>query len=130
MQPANPGATPVGTYEINHMPAKDSWLQLGLTDSLSESAGPAIRMEHDDHRKFISTGSGKASEKWRAKQAGLISQGKFDEAMKMDIDEIRRVHGTKYDAAIKEMVADMPKNRGFQNFLKKNGWSVRYCLLE
>jgi RHS repeat-associated protein len=130
MQPANPGTTPVGTYEINHMPAKDSWLQLGLTDTLSESAGPAIRMEFDDHRKFISTGSGKASERWRATQAGLISQGKFDEAMKMDIDEIRRVHGTKYDAAIKEMVADMPKNRGFQKFLKKNGWSVRYCLLK
>lgn len=130
MQPANPGTTAVGTYEINHMPAKDSWLQLGLPNSLSESAGPAIRMEYDDHRKFVSTGSGKASELWRAKQAGLISQGKFDEAMKMDIDEIRRVHGTKYDPAIKEMVADMPKNRGFQNFLKKNGWSVRYCLLK
>ena len=130
MQPANPPGSPLGTYEINHMPAKDSWLQLGLTNSLTEDAGPAIRMEYDDHRNFISTGSGKASAKWRAKQAGLISQGKFDEAMKMDIDEIRRVHGTKYDAAIKEMVDDMPKNRGFQKFLKNNGWSVRYCLLK
>lgn len=130
MQPANPGTTPVGTYEINHVPAKNSWEQLNLANSLSEAGGPAIRMEYNDHRKFISTGSGSASEQWRADQADLISQGKFDEAMKMDIDEIRRVHGTKYDAAIKEMVDDMPKNRAFQKFLKKNGWSIRYCLLK
>jgi len=87
-------------------------------------------MEYDDHRNFISTGSGRANQQWRATQANLISQGKFDEAMKMDIDEIRRVHGTKYDPAIKEMVDDMPKNRGFQKFLKKNGWTINYCLLK
>jgi len=50
--------------------------------------------------------------------------------MKKDIDKIRRVHGTKYDAAIQEMVDDMPKNRGFQKFLKKNGWTIDYCLLK
>jgi hypothetical protein len=48
----------------------------------------------------------------------------------MDIEEIRRVHGTKYDAAIKEMVGDMPENKGFQRFLEKNGWKIRYCLLQ
>lgn len=130
MQPANPTGTPVGTYEINHVPAKDSWMQLGLTHSLSESGGPAIRMDYDDHRDFISTGSSQDSKDWRAAQADLISQGKFDEAMKMDIDEIRAQFGTKYDAAIKQMVDDMPKNRAFQKFLKKNGWSIRYCLLK
>lgn len=43
---------------------------------------------------------------------------------------IRRVHGGKYDAAIKQMVDDMPKNKPFNIFLDKNGWKVRYCLLK
>jgi hypothetical protein len=52
----------------------------------------------------------------------LISQGKFD--------EIRAQYGTKYDAAIKQMVGDVPKNRAFQTFLTKNGWTINYCLLK
>ncbi|MGV9242762.1 DUF6531 domain-containing protein [Streptomyces sp. NPDC003710] len=117
-------------YEVNHIPAKATYLNLGLARDLKESTGPAIRMEYDDHRDFISTGSGKASEKWRAKQQSLIKQGKFDEAMKMDIDEIRRVHGTKYDHAIKEMVDSLPQNRQFQKYLQANGWKIRTCLLQ
>lgn len=117
-------------YEINHLPAKDAYLKLGLPTDLKESTGPSIRMEYDDHRDFISTGSGKASELWRAKQRALILQGKFDEAMKMDIDEIRRKHGTKYDAAIKEMVDSLPNNRKFQKYLADNGWKIRTCLLQ
>ncbi|HWG24950.1 DUF6531 domain-containing protein [Actinospica sp.] len=130
MQPANPAGTPLGTYEINHVPAKDSWMQLGLTNKLSESAGPSIRMEYADHRDFISTGSSQDSKDWRAAQARLISQGRFDKAMKMDIDEIRDQFGTKYDDAIRQMVDDMPKNRGLRTFLRKNGWTINYCLLK
>lgn len=130
MKPANPKGFPNGSYEINHIPAQDSWLQLGLADSLSEHSGPAIRMDYNDHRDFISTGSSLESFEWRAEQARLIKQGEFDKAMQMDIEEIRRVHGMKYDAAIKEMVGDMPENKGFQRFLQKNGWKIRYCLLQ
>lgn len=129
MRPANPAGAPLNSYEINHIPAKNSWQRLHLAHSLEVKDGPSIRMEYRDHRDFISTGPGKANDLWRAEQANLIKQGKFDEAMKMDIDEIRRVHHTKYDAAIKQMVDDMPKNKGFQEFLKKNGWHIRYCLL-
>ncbi|MFD8599497.1 RHS repeat-associated core domain-containing protein [Kitasatospora sp. NPDC059646] len=117
------------SYEINHIPAKATYLGLGTPD-LKESSGPSIRMEYDDHRTFISTGSSAASDRWRAKQTSLIQAGKFDEAMKMDIDEIRRVHGTKYDAAIKEMVDSLPDNKKFQKFLSGNGWSIRTCLLK
>jgi hypothetical protein len=31
--------------------------------------GPAIRMDYNDHRKFISTGSGQDSQDWQAAQA-------------------------------------------------------------
>lgn len=87
-------------------------------------------MDYQDHRDFISTGSGQDSKDWRTAKAKLISQGRFDQAMKMDIDEIRTQYGTKYDNAIQQMVAHMPKNRSFQTFLKKNGWTINYSLLK
>ncbi|MFD9210900.1 DUF6531 domain-containing protein [Streptomyces sioyaensis] len=131
LQPANwTDGSDNTRYEINHLPAKDCYLNLGLPTDLKESTGPAIRMEYDDHRDFISTGSGKINDKWRRDQEALIRQGKFDEAMKKDIDEIRRKHGTKYDAAIKEMVDSLPNNRKFQKYLADNGWKIRTCLLQ
>ncbi|MEU7199676.1 DUF6531 domain-containing protein [Streptomyces sp. NPDC045470] len=116
-------------YERNHVPARAAYLGVGGAQ-LSYGAGPAIRMEYDDHRAFISTGTGRGPDKWRADQRALIAQGKFDEAMKKDIDEIRRVHGTKYDAAIKEMVDHLPYNKPFQKYLADNGWKIRTCLLQ
>jgi RHS repeat-associated protein len=133
LQPANwdvPHPLAANNYEINHIPAKDTYLKLGLATDLKEPTGPAIRMDYDDHRKLISTGSGAASDAWRRKQEALIRQGKFDVAMKMDIGVIRKRHGTKYDAAIKEMVDSLPHNKKFQQYLTDNGWEIRYCLLQ
>jgi RHS repeat-associated protein len=117
------------SYERNHIPARDAYLGIG-TAKLGYGPGPAIRMDYDDHRNFISTGSGRASQAWRAKQADLIRQGKFDVAMKMDIGKIRKQYGTKYDAAIKEMVDSLPHNKAFQKYLSDNGWKLRTCLLQ
>ncbi|WP_051967442.1 RHS repeat-associated core domain-containing protein [Kitasatospora mediocidica] len=117
------------SYERNHMPARDAYLKIAGA-KLGYGAGPAIRMDYDDHRKFISTGSGDESIAWRAKQRSLIRQGKFDVAMKMDIGMIRKAHGTKYDAAIKEMTDHMKVNKPFQKYLSDHGWKIRYCLLE
>ncbi|MEU5545757.1 RHS repeat-associated core domain-containing protein [Streptomyces sioyaensis] len=117
------------SYERNHMPARAAYVGIGGTQ-LGYGAGPAIRMEYQHHRDFISTGSGPGPDKWRADQRALIAQGKFDEAMKKDIDEIRRVHGTRYDAAIKEMVDHLPHNKPFQKYLSDNGWKIRTCLLK
>ncbi|WP_344460936.1 hypothetical protein [Kitasatospora kazusensis] len=50
--------------------------------------------------------------------------------MKMDIGMIRKIHGTKYDAAIKEMVDSLPHNKAFQKHLGDNGWKIRTCLLK
>jgi len=60
----------------------------------------------------------------------MIARGEFDKAMALDITLIRRKFGTKYDAAIAEMVADLPNNTHLQDFLKKNGWTIRTCLLK
>ncbi|MCX4757180.1 RHS repeat-associated core domain-containing protein [Kitasatospora purpeofusca] len=72
------------SYERNHIPARDAYLGVG-TAQLGYGPGPAIRMDYDDHRDFISTGSSAEGKAWRAKQRALIAQGKFDVAMKMDI---------------------------------------------
>jgi hypothetical protein len=61
-------------------------------------------MERADHRAMTSTGSSAASKAFRAKQAKLIKQGKIMEAVQMDIDEIHRRYGSKYDQGIQEML--------------------------
>ncbi|GGG09258.1 hypothetical protein GCM10010995_28590 [Cysteiniphilum litorale] len=62
---------------------------------------PSISMEKSDHMKTASWGrSGKS---FRAKQADLISQGRFKDAQQMDINDIRDKFGSKYDGAISQM---------------------------
>jgi filamentous hemagglutinin len=51
-----------------------------------------------------STGSSREAKAWRKKQQDLIAQGRIREAVKMDIDEARRLFGNKYDVAIQEML--------------------------
>lgn len=89
-------------YEVHHMPAKDS-------SNLKESDGPAIRMEKADHRQTASCGNSKEAMEYRAQQKELIEQGKFREAVQMDIDDIRAKFGDKYDDAINEMLEYVDK---------------------
>lgn len=46
------------------------------------------------------------------KQAELINQSKFKEAMEMDIDEVINKHGTKYNDNLKEMI-DYAYSKGY-----------------
>ena len=91
-----------GDYEVHHMPA-DSVSYLDRND------GPAIRMEKADHRQTASCGNSREAREYRAKQKELIDQGKFREAIQMDIDDIREKFGNKYDGAIKEMLKYVDK---------------------
>ena len=83
-------------HEVHHMPA-DS------VNGLERNDGPAIVMEKADHRQTASCGNSLEAREYRAKQKELIEQGKFDEAMQMDIDDIREKFGDKYDNAIAQM---------------------------
>lgn len=123
--PSNRAGIP---YEINHMPAQATYKDI-LNLGTDAPYGPAIRMEYDDHRNFVSTGSSAAGAVWRATQRTMISQGKFTEALQMDIDQIRSDYGTKYDGAIAEMINSLPNNTKLQDALKANGWTIRYCAL-
>ncbi|SEE03784.1 YD repeat-containing protein [Streptomyces sp. 2231.1] len=71
------------------------WPDQAARDGGGAGMGPAIRMDAEDHRELSTTGSGKESDEWRAKQRKLIGAGRWDQAMKMDIDEIRDLYGDK-----------------------------------
>lgn len=87
----------------HHMPAKQA-------SPLKEADAPAIRMSLSDHRKTASYGGRKGStqQAYRDKQAGLIQQGKFDEAFLMDVNDIQSKFGNKYDNAILEAMDALP----------------------
>ncbi|MFC7963113.1 RHS repeat-associated core domain-containing protein [Streptomyces cinereoruber] len=122
--------------EINHIPAKNAYAHLDEpgfrtnADGGGAGMGPAIRIEYDDHCKMTSTGSSHKSVKWRVDQRALIDAGRWDLAMKMDIDECRRKFGTKYDTHIADMIASLEKNRKFQKMLTKRGWTIDYDILK
>lgn len=84
-------------YEVHHMPADSA-------SNLERGDGPAIKMEKADHRQTASCGMSREAREYRDKQRELIEQGKFREALQMDIDDIHEKFGEKYDDAIKEML--------------------------
>ncbi len=62
-------------------------------------------METADHLKTAShQKQGAKARIYREKQAALINQGKFREALQMDIDDIRLKFGKKYDPHIQQML--------------------------
>ena len=85
------------THEVHHMPADSA-------SKLERDDGPSIKMEKEDHRQTESCGSSKEAREYREKQKELINQGKFREAIQMDIDDIHEKFGDKYDDAIAEML--------------------------
>lgn len=83
--------------EIHHMPSNES-------SNLETKEGPAIVMDYEDHRQTASCGNSRDAQEYRAKQKELIEQGKFREALQMDIDDIHDKFGDKYDEQIKQML--------------------------
>ena len=92
--------------EIHHMPSDAS-------SPLERNDGPSIVMEYDDHKETASCGSSRDAQEYRAEQKRLIEDGKFREALQMDIDDIHDKFGDKYDGSIEQMldyVDDLEKN--------------------
>lgn len=53
----------------------------------------------------MSYGNSKKAQEYRNRQKELLAEGKLMEAIQMDIDDIRRIAGNKYDNSINEMLA-------------------------
>lgn len=85
-----------GKVEVHHMPA-DS------ISPLERKNGPSIKMDKEDHKLTASYGSSRDAKEYRAEQKELIDNGKFLEALQMDIDDIHSKFGDKYDDAISEL---------------------------
>jgi len=87
--------------DSHHMPAKS-------VNGLSEDEGPAIQMDPADHAKTAShANQGTLGVDFRARQQKLIKSGRFGEALQMEIDDIRKQFGGKYDQAIREMIESL-----------------------
>jgi hypothetical protein len=75
---------------------------------LTRYSGPAIQMDYQDHRNATSTGSRPAAQAHRNRQQNLVNQGRFGDAIQMEIDDIQSRYGDKYDEAILEMIDHLP----------------------
>jgi len=82
-----------GLEEVHHIPAK-------CISNLSIGDGPSIIMSKLDHSQTASYDNKKGAKEYCEKQYVLIKQGKFKEAMQMDIDDIHVKFGDKYDKGI------------------------------
>jgi hypothetical protein len=82
--------------DSHHIPAKFAY------SNIMDKDKPAIQMDKCDHKITKSNGSGQEAILWRARQEELIDQGRYMDAMQMDIDNIRDLFGGKYDHAIEE----------------------------
>jgi len=99
---------PVGDgLDSNHMPAASA-------SSLPRDWGPAIRMSPKDHLRTASHGAQPGSAVYRAAQRRLIASGKFSAAFAMDVADIRKKFGSKYDVGIAQAGV-------YMSCLKRNG---------
>ena len=70
---------------------------------LPRNDGPATSMRQADHRETASWGNSREARAYRARQKELIEQGRFREAQSMDIDDVQRKFGDKYDEVMYQM---------------------------
>ena len=69
---------------------------------------PAIQMERADHKLTASYGRTGAAKAHQQRQKKLISEGRFDDAIQMDIDDVASKFPGKYDEAILQMIDTLP----------------------
>jgi len=94
--------------EVHHLPTKQALKDVGHLLGLGSKApaGSTIHMSKVDHRMLPSS-KGQGAMLTQA-QADLISQGRFDDAFLLGADEVRAIHGDKYDDAILEAIDALP----------------------
>jgi hypothetical protein len=87
--------------QINHIPPTQAMNQI---PNWKARFGAAIQMDYIDHRAVHSTGRAGNSVLHRADQIALVRNGQVRDAIALDIQDIRRRFGDKYDDALKEMI--------------------------
>jgi hypothetical protein len=98
-----------GTKEVHHMPSNTA---LFNAKQLDQGSAPAIIMDKVDHALTASHGS---AFEYQTKQLELIKAGKFDDALQMDINDLKNKGlYEKYKVAIDQMLE-------YVKVLKKEG---------
>ena len=87
---------------MNHVPAFGAYKNTTL--GLSHYKGPAFFMGQEDHRLTASWGRRRTASQWRELQEQLIRKNKFGKALEMDIRDVQRKFGGKYNDAMLEMI--------------------------
>jgi len=83
--------------------------------------GPVVLMEKVDHQRTPSNGTGNDAIAYRDLQGKLIREGRFLEAVLMDVLYLRKEHGLKYERGIQQMLDYIAGN---PDILKHNGNST------
>ena len=110
--------------EVNHMPAFASYKNIPNI-GIAFGEGTSTWMEILDHRDTASWGNSKKSKIWKKVQEDLILRGKFGKAMEMDIKDVKRKFGTKYNQGMREMI-DYAKDKGFITNKEANRLKRKY----
>lgn len=105
--------------ERHHVPADSA------NEHLTSGEGPVVRLEIADHKATSSSGSGKRAVEIRAKQTKLINEGKFMEALEMDVNELRTKFGAKYEVGIQQMLDYVSKNAKIKALSKNSKVTVQ-----
>jgi hypothetical protein len=92
------GLPRVRDHERHHMPANS-------VNGLSISRGPAIQMRIEDHARTSSYGNSHASRAYRERVRQLVEAGRMRDAMAMEIRDVRRISGSSYNNAIRDILA-------------------------
>ncbi|MFS8068223.1 MAG: hypothetical protein ACMG6S_17855, partial [Byssovorax sp.] len=88
--------------EVHHMPSWAATRNAGVA-GITQGSAPSIWMEKAAHRMTPSFRSSATAQLYRAEQTALLRRGRYLDALKMDIEAIREVHGTTYDGAIQQL---------------------------
>jgi|TergutMp193P3_1026864.scaffolds.fasta_scaffold02336_4 filamentous hemagglutinin len=108
-----------GWVDVHHIPSRESIENSKLYyvngGKLDDGNTPAIIMDWGDHQITGSYGASAEANEYRNKQKELINNGKFIEAQKMDIDDIQKNFGSRYDSYIEQAVAHT-------KYLQNNGY--------
>lgn len=93
--------------ECHHLLARQCLVRAGL----DPDRGPAIWMTLAEHLKTSSWGNRPSAKRWRAKTNELLAAGQYEAALAREIEDIRGVAGSKYDAPLEEALAADRKER-------------------
>jgi hypothetical protein len=77
------------------------------TNDVPHGQGSSIHMDTKDHYDTASWGNTKDAQEYREIQRKLQEQGRLDDAIQMDIDDVTSKFPGKYDDHILQMIDDL-----------------------